>query len=169
MNVGVKKESMKSQRWEGVMARQTNCRRTKRAREIRASTRDRSRWRYRLSCGSFIGRISRSKSEYKKDGAKVQRFLNQRKLGGAEDLGDFRWLGHGVLERPMVDRFCDLLWVGRPTYRRSSRRPTVGFFGGVRKSLVERLSEGCSESCRGHPLGGVSVARSRVGCAFVKP
>ena len=38
---------------------------------------------------------------------------------------------NGVFLRPMVGRRKKLLWVGRPTYRRSSRRPIVGFISGL--------------------------------------
>ena len=38
---------------------------------------------------------------------------------------------NGVFLRPMVGRRKKLLWVGRPTYSRSSRRPIVGFISGL--------------------------------------
>ena len=52
--------------------------------------------------------------------------------------------------RPMVGRSYDLLWVVDATYRRSSRRPTVGFFlpplkGAGNKgfgSELDRLAQG---------------------------
>ena len=56
---------------------------------------------------------------------------------------------NGVFLRPTVGRRKNLLWVGRPTYSRSSRRPTVGFiwglFWGREPSLGSELEEGRGE------------------------
>ena len=59
-----------------------------------------------------------------------------------------------AVKRPMVGRSENLLWVGRPTYRGSQGRPTVGFILAVARrcalSPVEQLYEGDAQlSCFG--------------------
>ena len=59
-------------------------------------------------------------------------------------------LGRGK-KRSTVGRPKNLLWVGRPTYRGSQRRPTVGrFWGGLRGRLSR--TEGKGEKSREHPV-----------------
>ena len=52
-------------------------------------------------------------------------------LSGEEDHRGEKGPIHGAFLRPTVGRRKNLLWVGRPTYSRSSRRPTVGFIWGL--------------------------------------
>ena len=49
---------------------------------------------------------------------------------------------NGVILRPMVGRRCDLLWVVGAIYRRSHRRPTVGFPSELLGVTSHPLSEG---------------------------
>ncbi len=61
-----------------------------------------------------------------------------------------RALGRGK-KRSTVGRRKNLLWVGRPTYCGSHRRPTVGLFLGVPEGVLERIRrEG--EKSREHPV-----------------
>ena len=59
-------------------------------------------------------------------------------------------LGRGK-KRPTVGRRKNLLWVGRPTYRGSQRRPTVDRFFGVPEGTLEWIKRG-GEKSREHPV-----------------
>ena len=59
-------------------------------------------------------------------------------------------LGRGK-KRSTVGRRKNLLWVGRPTYRGSQRRPTVGRFFGMPEGTLERIKRR-GEKSREHPV-----------------
>ncbi|ERJ72794.1 hypothetical protein HMPREF1556_00523 [Porphyromonas sp. oral taxon 278 str. W7784] len=52
----------------------------------------------------------------------------------------------GAKKRPTVDRRKNLLWVVMTTYRRSHRRPTVGFIWGLPERCLRGLSRGGSNT-----------------------
>ena len=54
-------------------------------------------------------------------------------------------LSEGVKKDPTVGRRKNLLWVGRPTYRGSQRRPTVGFFAPSQSPHDKRSGAGSAK------------------------